>query len=125
MVNLLNQTLRSRDIRKLVEPHLHEVFWDSGVDETSEWVMASFEDEIHSQNLQSWLNSKNVTTSTGAILTNDFWSKLHQITWQDLLIQPANYFNERHIIVVAADRSWVLEYAPQQIIRFGRWVKVT
>jgi len=58
MVNLLNQALRSRDVRKLVEPHLHEVVWDSGVDETSEWVMASFEDLTHIQKLESWLNSK-------------------------------------------------------------------
>ncbi len=125
MVNLLNQALRSRDIRKLVEPHLHEVVWDSGVDETSEWVMASFEDQTHIQELESWLISKEVADSTEAILTDTAWSELQQTTWNALLNKPDDYFNQKHMLVVAADRSWIMEYAPQQIIRFGRWVKVT
>ena len=125
MVNLLNQALRSRDIRKLVEPHLHEVVWDSGVDKTSEWVMASFEDETHIQKLASWLSSKKISDSTDAILTDTAWSNIQQIPWQSLLDKPEDYFNQKHMLVVAVDRSWLMEYAPQQIIRFGRWVKVT
>ena len=125
MVNHLNQTLRSRDIRKLVEPHLHEVVWDSGVDETSEWVMASLEDETHIQKLASWLSSKKISNSTDAILTDTAWANIQKITWQSFLNKPDDYFNQKHMLVVAIDRSWVMEYAPQQIIRFGRWVKVT
>jgi hypothetical protein len=125
MVNLLNQALRSRDIRKLVEPHLHEVVWDSGVDETSEWVVASFEDETHIQKLTSWLNSKGVSGSTKVILTDSAWSELQQTTWEALLKKSEGYFKQKHMLVVAADRSWVMEYASQQIIRFGRWVNVT
>ncbi len=125
MVNLLNQALRSRDVRKLVEPHLHEVVWDSGVDETSEWVMASFEDLTHIQKLESWLNSKEISDSIEVILTDTAWSELQQTTWDALLKKPDDYFNQKHMFVVAADRSWIMEYTPQQIIRFGRWVKVT
>ncbi|PWS56341.1 hypothetical protein ACNSN2_07235 [Pseudoalteromonas sp. US3C1013] len=125
MVNLLNQALRSRDVRKLVEPHLHEVVWDSGVDETSEWVMASFEDLTHIQKLESWLNSKEISDSIEVILTDTAWSELQQTTWDALLKKPDDYFNQKHMLVVAADRSWIMEYTPQQIIRFGRWVKVT
>ena len=51
MVNLLNPTLRVRDIRKLVEPYLHEVNWDCGAEDTSEWVIASFEDSTHKQKI--------------------------------------------------------------------------
>ncbi|QYK13514.1 hypothetical protein K0I63_03070 [Shewanella rhizosphaerae] len=125
MVNLLNPALRSRDIRKLVEPHLHEVFWDSGVDETSEWVMASFEDDAHTQKLSNWLNSKGVTGSTKVIITDTAWSELRQSTWSSLLNHAADYFNQNHLLIVAEDRSWVMEYASQQIIRFGRWVNIT
>ncbi|KPZ65604.1 hypothetical protein AN392_01152 [Pseudoalteromonas sp. P1-16-1b] len=125
MVNLLNQALRSRDVRKLVEPHLHEVVWDSGVDETSEWVMASFEDLTHIQKLESWLNSKEISDSIEVILTDTAWSELQQTTWDALLKKPDDYFNQKHMLVVAADRSWIMEYTPQQIIRFERWVKVT
>ena len=125
MVNLLNQALRSRDTRKLVEPHLHEVVWGSGVDKTSEWVMSSFEDETHIQKLASWLSSKNISGSTDVILTDTAWSNIQQIPWQSLLNKLEGYFNQKHMLVVAVDRSWVMEYAPQQIIRFGRWVKVT
>ena len=125
MVNLLNQALRSRDVRKLVEPHLHEVVWDSGVDETSEWVMASFEGLTHIQKLESWLNSKEISDSIEVILTDTAWSELQQTTWDALLKKPDDYFNQKHMFVVAADRSWIMEYTPQQIIRFGRWVKVT
>lgn len=125
MVNLLNQALRSRDVRKLVEPHLHEVVWDSGVDETSEWVMASFEDLTHIQKLESWLNSKEISDSIEVILTDTSWSELQQTTSDALLKKPDDYFNQKHMFVVAADRSWIMEYTPQQIIRFGRWVKVT
>ena len=70
MVNLLNPQLRVRDQRKLVEPHLHEVNWDSGVDDTSEWVVASFEDNIHKQNLITWLNSKSVSDTFDIIITD-------------------------------------------------------
>ena len=120
MVNLLNQALRSRDVRKLVEPHLHEVVWDSGVDETSEWVMASFEDLTHIQKLESWLNSKEISDSIEVILTDTAWSELQQTTWDALLKKPDDYFNQKHMLVVAADRSWIMDYTPQQIIRFGR-----
>ena len=125
MVNLLNQALRSRDVRKIVKPHMHEVVWDHGVDKTSEWVMASSEDGTHIQKLASWLNSKKVAESADVILTDTSWSELQQTTWQALLKKPEDYFNQKHMLVVAVDRSWVIEYAPQQIIRFGRWVKVT
>ena len=87
--------------------------------------MASFEDQTHILELDSWLNSKEVADSTEAIFTDTAWSELQQTTWGALLNRPEDYFNEKHILVVAADRSWVIEYVPQQIIRFGRWVKVT
>lgn len=125
MVNILNQALRSRDVRKLVEPHLHKVVWDSGVDETSEWVIASFEDESHTKKLVSWFNSKMVSDSTDVIITDTAWDEIKHTTWQAFLKKPTDYFHQKHMFLVAVDRTWIIEYAPQQIIRFGRWVKVT
>ena len=125
MIDLLNKELRSRDIRKLVEPNLYKVSWDLGVDKTSEWVMASFEDVTHTQKIRSWLNSKDVSDSTKAIVTDTAWSELQQITWGTLCNNPKHYFSQEHILVVSADRSWILEYAPQQILRFGRWKNET
>ncbi|MBU2978524.1 hypothetical protein [Alteromonas sp. C1M14] len=108
MVNLLKQALRNRDIRKLVEPHLHEVVWDSEVDETSEWVVASFEDKTHIQKLTSWLNSKGVSCFTKVILTDSAWSELQQTTWEVFLKKSEGYLGQEHMFVVAADRSWVI-----------------
>ena len=49
MIDLYNQKLRLWDLRKLVELHLHEVMWECGVDKSSEWVIASLEDQKHFQ----------------------------------------------------------------------------
>ncbi|MBA6231400.1 MULTISPECIES: hypothetical protein [unclassified Colwellia] len=125
MVNLLNPALRVRDLRKLVEPHLHEVNWDFGVDETSEWVIASFEDSLHKQKLVTWLNSKNVSDSFEIIITDKAWSNLRYLNWSKLLSDLECYLNQENILIVASDRTWVMEYAPQQIVRFGLWAKVT
>ncbi len=122
MVNLLNPELRSRDIRKLVEPHLYEVNWDFGVDETSEWVIASCENETYKQRLLSWLSSKNIPRTENTIVTDTGWSTLQHIVWSKLLEKPDEFFNRERVLVIASDRSWVIEYAPQQVIRFGRWV---
>ena len=81
MVNLLNPALRVRDLRKLVEPHLHEVNWDRGVDETSEWIIASFEDSTHKNNLFTWLNSKSVSNTFEVIITDKAWSNLRYLSW--------------------------------------------
>ena len=122
MVNLLNPELRSRDIRNLVEPHLHEVNWDFGVDETSEWVIACCENETYKNRLVSWLSSKNIPVSENTIVTDTAWANLQHTTWSNLLEKPDEFFNQERVLVVASDRSWVIEYAPQQVIRFGRWV---
>jgi hypothetical protein len=125
MVNLLNPALRVRDLRKLVEPHLCEVKWDCGVDGTSEWVIASFEDSVHKQKLVTWLKSKNVSDTFEIIITDKAWSNLRYLNWSSLLSDLECYLNQENILIVASDRTWVLEYAPQQIVRFGQWVKVT
>jgi len=79
MVNLLSPSMRVRDIRKLVEPHLFEVSWDLGTNETSEWVMASLESDEHILKLVNWLKSKRVPNPNEAILTNTAWSEVKRI----------------------------------------------
>ncbi|MBA6231069.1 MULTISPECIES: hypothetical protein [unclassified Colwellia] len=121
MVNLLNPELRVRDLRKLVAPYLHEVKWDRGVDETSEWVLASHEDNAHKSNLISWLNSKNISGTFEVIITDKAWSNLRYLNWSQLLFGLASYFDQENILIISSDRTWVMEYSPQQIVRFGQW----
>jgi hypothetical protein len=122
MLNLLNPELRVRDIRKLVEPHLHEVNWERGVDETSEWVLASFENVNYRNRLVSWLTSKKLSNTKTAIVTDKTWSKIQTTPCIDLFAKPEMIFNKNNLIVVACDRSWVIDYAAEQeVIRFGRW----
>ena len=125
MVNLLNPNLRVRDIRKLVEPNLIEINWDGGVDETSEWIVASFEDFEHTHRLTSWLNSKAISGTFELIIIHDSWSNLEYVTWENLLENLQNYFSQKSTLIIASDRTWVMEYQPQQIVRFGRWLQVT
>ena len=123
MVDLLNQELRLRDIRKLVVRNLHEVKWERGVDETSEWIIASVKDQEHYQKLISWLCSKNIVGSFNAILVDRAWSEVKNVHWGSFCGKPEQYFCQKDILVVAFDRSWIVEYASsQEIIRFGRWI---
>jgi hypothetical protein len=122
MVNLINPNLRVRDIRKLVDPNLLEITWDEGIDETSEWIVASFEDPEHTQRLTSWLNSKTINGAFELIIIHNSWSNLEYITWASLLENLQSYFNQETTLIIASDRTWVMEYMPQQIVRFGRWV---
>ena len=123
MVDLLNQELRLRDIRKLVEHHRHEIKWEHGVDETSEWIIASVKDQDHYQKLTSWLCSKDILGSFNAILVDRAWSEVKNVHWSSLCDKPEQYFCQKDILVVASNRSWIVEYASsQEIIRFGRWI---
>ena len=125
MVDLLNPALRLRDLRKLVENHLHEVRWEHGVDETSEWILAEIEDQRHYQKLIFWLQSKDIEASAKAILVDRTWSELKYIDWSSLWNKPEQYFYQKDVLIVASDRSWVIEYVSRQdIFRFGRWIKV-
>ncbi len=125
MVNLLNPDLRLRDLRKLVEPHLQEVKWECGVDETSEWIMASIENQKHYQKLTSWLYSKNVEASAKAVCVDAEWFELKQIYWSEICKNTEHFFCQKDIFVIASDRSWVAEYAFRtEVFRFGCWIKV-
>lgn len=125
MVNLLNTNLRVRDIKKLVEPNLIEITWDEGIDETSEWITASFEDNNHTQRVISWLNSKAINANFELIVIRSYWSNIEYITWEKLLENIRGYFDQESTLIVATDRTWAMEYEPQQIARFGRWLPLT
>ena len=125
MVNLLNPALRPRDIRKLVKRHLHNVEWESGVDETSEWIIASTKNLKQYQKLISWLYSKNIEASRQAICIDAAWSELSQISWDAICSNPEYIFAQKDVLIVSSDRLWVIEYSSlQEIFRFGRWVRM-
>jgi hypothetical protein len=125
MVNLLHPDLRLRDLRKLVEDHLNKVTWERGVNETSEWIIASTnkkQNQKHRQNLISWLCSKNIKTSAKAICVDTGWSELKPMQWGAICNNPERIFHQKDVLVIASDRSWIIEYASrQEIFRFGRF----
>ena len=121
MVNLLNPELRTRDLRKLVEPNFYKVHWEIGVDETSEWVLASLENEKYQAKLSSWLKSKKIDDNFEAICVDPSWSNLYFIKWQDLYEDLDVFFTNGNKFIISANRSWILEFSSEQIVRFGRW----
>ena len=119
MTNLRNPDLRARDMRKLVSYKSQEIVWDEGCDSSSEWVFASLESEAHIESLLNWLISKGVNSSCEFILVDSGWSKLKKLTWGDLLTNPAMYFGKDSFKLYDIDLNWVLEYEPQEVVRFG------
>lgn len=53
-MNLSDINLRPRDIRRVVEPDLYRIEWDSGTNRTSEWVTVSTETEFDIAKLHTW-----------------------------------------------------------------------
>ena len=119
MINLRNPDLRTRDIRKLVGLKAQFVRWDEGCDETSEWVIAAVDSSRSIEKLLSWLNSKNVAEFTDCLITNSAWSKPEMIQWHQLLDNPSKYFGNASFQLYDIDLKWVLEYATQEVARFG------
>jgi hypothetical protein len=124
VVNLLGPGLRSRDIRKLVESNMHEVMWDAGGDETSEWILAAFEERAPNQKLEAWFKSKGISESEKILVADAAWSEIKRITWGEFQMQAADYFGDSHLLIIGTDRTWLLEYHPLKIARFGRWFGV-
>lgn len=121
MSNLRNRDIRTRDIRKLVGYKSQEIIWDQGCDETSEWVMASLEDEAHIDSLIKWLSAKRIPSENEAILIDSSWKNPKRICWGDLIYDPRMYFGKDMFQLYDLDLNWVMEYRVQEIARFGRY----
>ncbi|PHS05029.1 MAG: hypothetical protein COA78_15775 [Blastopirellula sp.] len=121
MSNLRNPDIRTRDIRKLVGYKSQEIAWDQGCDETSEWVMASLEDEAHVKTLINWLSSKNIPLESEAVLIDSGWKRPKRVCWGDLISDPRKYFGKDMFQLYDLDLNWTMEYQVQEIARFGRY----
>ena len=100
MIDLLTKDLRVRDIRKLVEPSLHEVIWEDGSNKSSEWVMASFEDETHRIKLVSWFKSKGIGAETDVLATDTAWSDVKVISWSSFCQSPEDFLSTSRALFI-------------------------
>jgi len=71
--------------------------------------------------LIKWLNSKSVSDTFEVIITDKAWSNLRYLSWSQLLSELESYFDQENILIIASNSTWVIEYAPLQIARFGQW----
>jgi hypothetical protein len=123
MTDLRNPKLRVRDLRRLVEPKLHAVVWDAGVEKKNEWVYASLESKAHRSKLLDWLRSKGVEGKEEALWFDPSWTKPRKILWRDILNRPDEFFSDDPFQLVSLDLTWALGYMEQGVARFGHWQK--
>lgn len=121
MSTLRNPDIRARDIRKLVSCKSPDIIWDKGCDDTSEWVMASIEDEKNKNILIDWLLSKKVSSDNEAILIKSDWKNPKNIQWGKLVSNPGQFFGNDMFQLYDIDLNWLLEYQVLGIARFGRY----
>ncbi len=121
MSNLRSSDLRTRDIRKLVNFKSQEISWDKGCDETSEWVLASLENEAYRERLKAWLLSKNISPENQGLKIDSGWKEPKRVSWEEFLLTPEVHFGKEMFEVYDIDLKWVMEYQPQEIVRFGRY----
>jgi len=121
MSNLRHPDIRIRDIRKLLGYKSYELVWDSGCNETSEWILASVENQIYLERLTNWLAGKNVLPENEALLVNNYWEGTQKIYWKNILENPLAYFGKNSFKLYDLDLNWVMEYSKSEIARFGRY----
>jgi hypothetical protein len=121
MSDLRNPNLRIRDIRKLVALKSQLIEWDQGCDKSSEWVLASIANDRYLDRLMSWLRSKNVAQGNECLMTNNAWHEPRTIRWHDLFDHPLDFFGGDGFQLYDIDLEWVLEYAAQEVARFGNF----
>jgi hypothetical protein len=124
MTDLRNPQLRVRDLRRLVEPKLHSVVWDPGLDTENEWVYASVESDAHRSKLLDWLNMKGIDGSEEALRFDRGWSQPRWVLWRYILQKPEDFFSGTPFSAVGVDLSWTIDYLKEGVARFGRWPTV-
>lgn len=121
MSNLRNTELRARDINKLAGYKASDLAWEEGCDDTSEWVMASVSDTMHRENLKKWLLSKNINQDAEVVIVTLVDAPILRLKWNELLDNLDSVFNRKSFKLFEVDFKWHLEYAEQEIARFGRY----
>lgn len=118
MANLRHPSLRIRDIRKIISYKYFE--WEQRLEDETEWVFASLENEVYKQKLLVWLASKNIPPLCELLLIDPGYSKIQKLRWEEILSNPERYFGNYAFHLYDIDLKWVLEYSKTQVVRFGR-----
>jgi hypothetical protein len=121
MSNLQNTNLRVRDVLRLAGYKYQYLRWEPGCSETNEWGIASTSDEKHRHNLDSWLLSKDIDPDTDVVAVTLVNTTVSRYKWEDIQANPGRIFNGTSVTLFEADFKWQLQYAEQEIARFGRY----
>ena len=118
-MNLSDINLRPRDIRRVVEPDLYRIEWDSGTNRTSEWVTVSTETEFDISKLDTWLLSKQIDLNESVVWVSRTWLVNERTTFSSVLAELGKYFADESFYLVSAQKKWLINYDCIGIVRFG------
>jgi hypothetical protein len=97
------------------------VEWEQRLEDKTEWVFVSLENEVYKKKLLVWLASKNIPPLCELLLIDPGYSKIQKLRWEEILSNPERYFGNYTFHLYDIDLKWVLEYSPTQpVVRFGR-----
>ena len=118
-MNLSDINLRPRDIRRVVEPDLYRIEWDSGTNRTSEWVTVSTETEFDISKLDTWLLSKQIDLNESVVWVSRTWLVNERTTFSSVLAELGKYFADESFYLVSTQKKWLINYDCIGIVRFG------
>jgi len=115
MLDLTSSNFRLRDLRKIIEPSLHEVEWQQETG-NSEW--------IHIENtslLKNWVSNLPIKDSESVIVTDKSWSKSAIHDWQFVSANLLGLKEDSFSFFISQHRLWVIEVNLIGVARFGFW----
>jgi hypothetical protein len=115
MLDLTSSNFRLRDLRKIIEPSLHEVEWQQETG-NSEW--------IHIENtslLKNWVSNLPIKSSESVIVTDKSWSKSAIHDWQFVSANLLGLKEDSFSLFISQHKFWVIEVNLIGVARFGFW----
>ena len=115
MLDLTSSNFRLRDLRKIIEPSLHEVEWQQEKG-NSEWV--------HIENtllLKNWVSNLPIKSSESVIVTDKSWSKSAIHDWQFVSANLLSLIEDSFSLFISQHKLWVIEVNLIGVARFGFW----
>ena len=118
-MNLTDDRLRPRDIRKLVEPKLHAVDWDIGVKDSDGWIYASFKTCESTDIFRQWLADKKVDPAERVLVIHKTWNDYQIMDWKRVIDNITTILTEESNLIISGSFKWVLQYSDYEVARFG------
>lgn len=122
MTDLRNPNIRTKDLRKLIGWRAQALVWERENSRDSEWIFASVESEKYRIKLINWLKARNIDPSCACIMADSALAKPRQTFWGDVVESPELFFGKSAFHLYDLDLTWALEYQPQEVARFGKFV---